>query len=244
MDSPEEQGLSGESAPEEQQPHFSVSVSQMMMDAMEKPDVDDHQLMIDDISAIEWMMFQAVNQDGPRASCQDDLTTFFAMRQAQFSVWNDASLLSYIEDLRTAMDNQCNLVQEKYINMMASTDPEAYEELRPLASPIDANGERLTDDIVDILMKQNQLLLEKYPHVVANGRPLRARDEAYGATSVETYARGELRTYSNHTLSMLLAHIQNLARKGVNYAEQVLINTVAYYGYASLESAEASAERS
>jgi hypothetical protein len=244
MDAPEEQGLPEEFGSEKQQPHFSTSISQMMMDAMEKPDVDDHQLMVDDIAAIEWMMFQAVNRGGPRASCQDDPTTFFAMRQAQFSVWNDASLLSYIEDLRTAMDNQCNLIQEKYINMMASTDPEAYKELQPLASPIDANGEHLVDDIVNILMEQNLPLLKNYPHVAAAGRPLRARDEAYGATSIETYTRGELRTYSNHTLSMLLAHIQNLALKGVSYAEQILINTVAYYGYASLEAAEASAERS
>ena len=53
-----------------------------------------------------------------------------------------------------------------------------------------------------------------------------------------TYNRGELATYSPRTLQLLEEHYLGLAVAGENPAEIVLENTVAGYGYTSLERVE------
>jgi len=77
--------------------------------------------IIEKIISLEWEMFQRVENEGGRASCQDDPTTFYHMRKSQFSAWTEEICLSYLEDLRAAAKSGRNLVEEKYARMMAST---------------------------------------------------------------------------------------------------------------------------
>ncbi len=70
------------------------------------------------------------------------------------------------------------------------------------------------------------------------GRPLYASEDGDGFTSVETYQKGELYTYSAATLEKLLACIRAKEAAGVNFAREILERTVARYGFSSLEDAE------
>ncbi len=68
---------------------------------------------LDRIVALEWNMFQRVQNEGGRASCQDDYPTFRLMRESQFSVWPEPVLASYLKDLETAVAAGRKLVTEK-----------------------------------------------------------------------------------------------------------------------------------
>jgi hypothetical protein len=80
---------------------------------------------IDKIISIEWEMFTSVNEGQARASCQDDRRTFEGMRAAQFHAWQASAVESYLEDLGAAESAGRNLVEEKYIHMMKTTEPGA-----------------------------------------------------------------------------------------------------------------------
>ena len=57
-------------------------------------------------------------------------------------------------------------------------------------------------------------------------------------TSLETYLRGELATYSPKTLALYHEHLQEEKGKGINGPEITLRFLVGQYGYRSLEEAE------
>ena len=50
---------------------------------------------IDQIVALEWKQFQAVQNEGGRAACQDDWETFQIMRKSQFMAWDMDVLISF-----------------------------------------------------------------------------------------------------------------------------------------------------
>ncbi len=64
-----------------------------------------------------------------------------------------------------------------------------------------------------------------------------------GVTSIETYQKGELYTYSTKTLKLLWDHIQRLEAEGVSLAKLIMENGVKYYGYSNLEEAEAASKK-
>ncbi|MDE7242873.1 MAG: DUF4125 family protein, partial [Oscillospiraceae bacterium] len=78
----------------------------------------------------EWQMFQAVNAGLTRAGCQDDPETFVRMRCAQFLAWSEEACGSYEQDLIRAEAEKRNLLEEKYIPMMAHCVPEDYAKLK------------------------------------------------------------------------------------------------------------------
>ncbi|MDR3209058.1 MAG: DUF4125 family protein, partial [Oscillospiraceae bacterium] len=130
------------------------------------------------------------------------------------------------------------LVAEKYIRMMRTTEPARYARL---AANIPQPGERaetLARAINARLLAQTETLRARYPYVSGAGRPLRAAEDFAGVTSIETYQLGELLTYSERTLAALLAHVEDLEARGASLAEEILKNTVRFYGYESLERAE------
>ncbi len=194
--------------------------------------------VVDEIVTFEWEMFQAVNAGGPRASCQEDRRTFEHMRGAQFSAWSAETAASYLDDLREARVVGRNLVREKYIHMMQETDTEPYERLKgDLVFP-DAQGLTLADEIAAILARQTKKLFERYPLVCSMGRPRTSEGDGASDTSVETYQRGELLTYSSRTLTLYKRQLLEMEAEGTPLAEAIMARTVAYYGYASLDEAE------
>lgn len=195
--------------------------------------------LIDRIIDLEWDLFQQVRGIGGPASCQQDPETFGVMRRSQALAWSVETLESYLEDLRTAQARGRNLIAEKYARMMAGTDPEVYERIAPQLPELDAAAEALIDAIADIVIAWEEALNREYPNLMRRGRPLHSSADRPGVTSLETYLRGELATYSLRTLRRHLTHIESQRRAGVNGAAITLEQMVARSGYASLEAAEA-----
>jgi len=200
--------------------------------------MDEKPGIIDKIVSIEWSMFTSVNEGKDRASCQEDRKTFIGMRAAQFSAWPLKALASYLDDLEKARQNGRNLLEEKYIHMMKTTDPSRYGALLSRVTQPTGISRALAREAADKLLEQTRALFEKYPHVSGRGRPLYSTLDKEGA-SIETYQLCELLTYSEATLAALCEHIAALEKDGVSLARVIFENTVMFYGYDSLETAEA-----
>ena len=200
--------------------------------------MDTKQDFIRKIVDIEWAMFTSVNEGEARADCQDDRVTFNGMRIAQYDAWSPETVISFLNDMENARMNGRNLVEEKYIHMMKTTEPARYSALfERITVPTD-NASALAKEVSDILLEQTRVLFEDFPYVSGHGRPLYSTLD-YGEISVETYQLSELMTYSEKTLATLLAHVKELAKAGVSLARVILENTVKFYGYESLDMAEA-----
>jgi len=198
--------------------------------------------LIDTIIELEWPMFREVNGD-TRADCQENYPMFVNMRRSQFSAWNEEALASYREDLLTAERTQHNLLRDKYIHMMASTDPLLYETFRKELPPVSGEKLRLTEEIWSFMLPQTVELRRRYPNVGSMGRPLLKTDEKNGYASVETYEKGELLTYSETTLRALLEWIRSQQETGVSVAARIQENGILSLGYESMEEAEEDAAR-
>lgn len=195
-----------------------------------------HQI-IEQIVAKEWPMFQNVN-GGDHVSCQENEETFRAMRAAQFSAWSAGAAASYLRDLEQAEAAGRNLIREKYIRMMASTDPEGYEAFKGELPGLSAAQEALIGELWAHLLAQTERMRQQFPALAMGGRPLRASEETDGWASIETYQLSELRTYSEATLEVLLAHVEALERQGVDIVRRIQENSVTCLGYRSLDEAE------
>ena len=208
---------------------------------MERFDDTTAQDILEKIVSFEWDMFQAVNEGGPRADCQNDRKTFEGMRRAQFQAWSQVALESYLDDLLCAVLDGRNLVSEKYIHMMKYTAPTQYAALAAQLPVPDEAVTELAREISEALLAETADLRRQFPYVAGAGRPLRADSDDTGVTSIETYQLGELLTYSEGTLRLLLARLTELRAEGKSLAREILENTVRHYGYDSLERAEAAA---
>jgi hypothetical protein len=194
---------------------------------------------VEGIIRTEWDMFQKVNNIGGRAGCQDDRNTFHIMRYSQYSAWTDELLKSYEKDLEAALNQQRNLVMEKYAYMMEFTAPEYYkQELEPYLPKIDMESMLMIEEITAYLVSCDKEIAEKYPKLSKSGRPIEAGSNNGGFTSVETYAIGEMKTYSKKTLTLYLEYIRVNRAAGKNTALIVQDTMVRLYGYASIEEAE------
>ena len=199
-------------------------------------------LSLQEIIEMEWKMFRQVNGDA-HVSCQENRDVFTGMRTAQLSAWLPEVADSYLEDLRRAEKNGRNLLREKYINMMASTSPEEYVILaRGLDKPSPAMLE-LVDRLSSLLMEQTAELHEKYPNIARSGRPRSSSEDGENQTSIETYQRSELLTYSERTVELLLEQAQGMALNGESLPQRILENIIHFYGYSDLETAESAAAK-
>jgi hypothetical protein len=160
------------------------------------------------------------------------------MRLAQFEAWSFDALNSYLLDLRRAEESGVNILEEKYINMMAETDPDLYVKLAETHGELHGEVKELVAGIMALLMRQTAALFRRYPCITSRGRPLNARENELDATSIETYQRGELLTYSQSTLKALLAHINALALRDISFVENILLNSIRFYGFNTLDEAE------
>jgi len=200
--------------------------------------MDDIREIIVKIVDIEWDMFTSVNDEEDRVSCQEDRKTFDGMRIAQFDAWPLEAVRCYLCDLEAARRSGRNLVEEKYIHMMKTTEPLQYSALLAgTAAPSDS-ARILAQEISDILLEQTRMLFETYPSISGHGRPLYSVQDFIGV-SVETYQHSELLTYSEKTLTALKKYISELEGEGRSLAREILENTIRFYGFDSLGAAEA-----
>jgi hypothetical protein len=186
----------------------------------------------------EWKMFQDVPNVGGKAACQEDLNTFRTMRYSQVLNWSEATLESYLNDLKAAENDGRNLLAEKYARMMQTTWPSEYDHIKHMLAPVDPRSIECIEQIVPAVLKWEEALLKKYPHILKKGRPLFSRQDAPGVTSIETYLRGELATYSPKTLELYLANIRRQQSQGINGSAIILAEMMSRYGFSSLEEAD------
>ena len=193
--------------------------------------------MIAQVVAIEWEMFQKVSNIGGRASCQDNIKTFTVMRSTQTSAWSEAVLNSYLEDLKEAKSNGTNLLTEKYARMMEFTSPKEYANIQQHLAPIEDEKRLLIDKIVEINVLWSKELQIKFPYVRQRGRPTSAEDDNRYITSLETYLRCELATYSMRTVLLYYQNVLKQKSNNINGAELIMADMVKQYGFKSLDEA-------
>jgi hypothetical protein len=180
-----------------------------------------NQELIQEVIDLELDMFLNVRAREP-ASCQENPEAFRFHRGVLFSVWSKAALESYRDDLIRADAEGLNLMTLKYARMENSIPP--------------LSENPLIDRIVEIEIAWAKELAAKYPKLHSRGRPI--DEDGPRGTSIKTYLRGELETYSDNTLALYHQNqIQFLERKE-NLAEKVLLATVVGAGYGSLQEAE------
>lgn len=202
-------------------------------------DISAREQLIFDIAQTEWELFQDVRNTGGRASCQDDPDTFFKMRMSQWMVYSDEVLHSYYEDCREAVEEGRNPVFEKYARMMESTYPEEFEEIKGQLPNVSDKID-IVEKIVKINLQWDAEMMRDYPNLRSNGRVLTTADDSVeDGSSMESYLRGELLTYSVRTLRLIYRETVEAYEKGESLLKQTIANETLFYGYSSLEEAEA-----
>lgn len=179
--------------------------------------------IIEAILEIELQMFLTVNPERT-SGCQKHPESFKLHRRAQFAPWSEEALGSYLEDLHAAQTHGENLMRRKYARMQG------------LLPPVESSP--VLEEIVRLKMDWQRAMFRDYPAVMAGARPLTAESTRAQMTSFETYARGELETYSERTLEFLHRDLLEIQARGESLSEKVYDYLVRASGYASLKDSE------
>lgn len=197
--------------------------------------------LVENIARLEFEAFDKVQNEGGRASCQNDWFTFSIMRKSQYLTWDRTMLLQYLYDFHREYERGHNLITEKYGRMMESTAPEKYEELRKnfrkIFPELSEEKKRIIEQICGLQVQWMEEFAAEYPSLAENARSIHtAQDNEYN-TSYETYLRGELGTYSDKMLELYGRYIVKYAGEGRNPVYDIMENSVKMYGYQSLQEA-------
>jgi hypothetical protein len=153
-------------------------------------------------------------------------------------VYSDDVLHSYYEDCENALREGRNLMFEKYGRMMATTFPEEYEDIKGYLPDV-TDKEKLVEKIVAINLEWDEKMLEEYPNLRNRGRVLTtAEDGIMAGSSMESYLRCELLSYSVKTLELIWKETESAYKRGESLLKQTITNETLFYGYQSLEEAE------
>lgn len=195
--------------------------------------------LVEEVIRREWDQFQRTENEGGRASCQGNWPMFHQMRASQFMTWPEDLLRSYLDDLDEANRVDRNLVTEKYARMMASTAPDEYRErIEPFIPRLSDERVARQERVIAVQVAWARDFRGRYPKLGAAMRVLTTAEDTPEDTSFETYLRGELGTYSDRTMALYEAMVENLQAAGRNLTEQTVANTVRLGGFADLEEAE------
>ena len=200
--------------------------------------MEDREALIDEVIEREWEQFQYVQNEGGRASCQDDHVTFVIMRKSQFMNWTQELLESYRQDLIDAEANHWNLLTEKYARMMESTAPKQYAEFADVLPKRSKERIQMQEEMIAQQMRWEEDFAKRFPAIASTGRVIHTSEDTPWDTSIETYARGEISTYSDRTIGLLKKLYDQMAADHENLSEKTLRNMTSLYGYESLEEAE------
>jgi hypothetical protein len=191
--------------------------------------------LIEIIVKKEWSQFQAIHNQGGRAACQDDWKQFEIMRKSQFMTWPQEILASYCEDLSEAETEGRNLLSEKYAWMMESTSPMEFKEICDQLPKISEDRRNRVDRISNIQARWGDDFAREYPLISGKGRAIYTEEDSPWSTSIETYARGELLSYSEKTEKLYSEYVLRMEAEKVNLTKMARENMIRLYGYPSLE---------
>lgn len=194
--------------------------------------------LVSEIVKLEWEAFDQVQNEGGRASCQNDWDTFSIMRTSQYLTWNSELLESYKQDFLDANLRGWNLITEKYGRMMESTSPQEYEEIKDSFPVLDDKRKMLMEEIIRIQVTWMEDFVKEYPNLGKNARRIHTYEDQPWDTSYETYLRGEISTYSEKTIVLYGRFIANIGMHNENLAKMIMKHTVKLYGYKNLEDGE------
>lgn len=194
--------------------------------------------LVDKIAKLEFQAFDLVQNEGGRASCQNDWPTFSVMRKSQYLTWNRTMLLQYYYDFQREFSLGHNLITEKYGRMMESTAPEKYQELEQHFPAISEQKKAVIEQIVATQMSMVEAFGKEHPKVINHARDLHTSDDNMFNTSYETYLRGEISTYSDKMLQLYGQYVVDCFNQGINIAEKIITNTALFYGFKDLDSFE------
>ncbi len=197
----------------------------MKQDCASRRLVRNTQTLIGRILALEWDMFQTVSADR-RYHCQEDSENFQIHRRAQFAAWSVPTLDSYLQDLKEAHAAGRNLMEIKYARM---------DDLLPCE-----NFSPRIDAIVSLAVEGQKRFIARYPRLMRGGRPLEESGDGTGLTSFSTYLRGELETYSETTLGLLLGDMLMLQKSGSSLSEVIYSYLAQQWGVDSIDALEKS----
>ena len=190
--------------------------------------------LIDEILEKEWNYFSNLNNIGGRADCQDNREDFIIMRKAQWLTFNEETLLSYFEDL----NSKNNPLFQKYGQMMKYNSPKEYKKIKNLLEQPSSQKLDLVEKIMEIYMKWEEEFFKAYPIFSSMGRPLYSKQDDDEDTSIETYLRGELLSYSEKTLVLYLKYILEMKNKNINLAVKNMDNLASMQGFENSQDVE------
>lgn len=193
--------------------------------------------LVENIARLEFEAFDKVQNEGGRASCQNDWFTFSIMRKSQYLTWDRTMLLQYLYDFHREYELGHNLITEKYGRMMESTAPEKYEEIRKNFPELSEEKKRIIEQICGLQVQWMEEFAAEYPPLAENARSIHTAQDNECNTSYETYLRGELGTYSDKMLELYGRYIVKYAGEGRNPVHDIMENSVKMYGYQSLQEA-------
>ncbi len=198
----------------------------------------EREALVEEIARLEFRGFDKVKNEGGRASCQNDWSTFSIMRKSQYLTWNREMLQQYLYDFNREYHRGHNLIEEKYGRMMESTAPEKYEEIRTHFPELSEEKKAIIEHIVGMQVAWMEEFGAQYPALAGNARKIHTSEDTAEDTSYETYLRGELSTYSDKMLELYGRYVVEYARSGRNTAYEIMENSVKMYGYQDVETAE------
>lgn len=190
--------------------------------------------LIEKIIEKEWRYFSNLNNIGGRAGCQDNKDDFIIMRKAQWLTFDEETLKSYWEDLNSSR----NPLFEKYARMMKYTDPLEYEKRSFILENISSQKEELVNKIMNMYMDWEKEFFSKFPIYSSMGRVLYSYQDNDEETSIETYLRGELYSYSEKTLYLYFDYINKMYNEGKNLAIENMDNIAKFQGFENSKDVE------
>lgn len=191
------------------------------------------------IAKAEFEAFDKVQNEGGRAGCQNNWPTFKVMRMSQYMTWTEDMLLQYLYEFKTNYANGRNMIEEKYARMMESTAPLEYAGFADQLPPISEEKRAVMEQVIGLQVKWMEEFAAEYPNLAEDARRIHTSEDLPYDTSYETYLRGELGTYSDRMLEMYGRYIVAHAQEGRSVAREIMENTVHFYGYQDLETANA-----
>lgn len=160
-------------------------------------DATDNDKLINSIIAEEWEMLEQVQQ--VQGSPAADERNFYAKRYGWLSGYAEDTLQSYLSDLRVSKNAGVNMVALKYAYMMQVTDYAYYDD--NLRKNVPAISDYKKEAVQKIVAK-----LSAYRAAAPAGAMISA--EGIQMPSYEAYTLGELETYTDETLKLVLRDVE------------------------------------